>query len=80
VNRQQREALRQFKKAGIEVEVVKDSKHITIYHDGEPVHALSQGSKVDPRAWADLRRKIRRIQQGQGSTRKHRYDPGAGST
>jgi hypothetical protein len=66
-----REAVKAFEKAGIDVEVREDRKHTALYHDGDLIHTVSQGTKQTWRAEADLRRRIRRIQEG----KTRRLDP-----
>lgn len=64
MNRNHREAVRAFRKAGLDVEVEETTKHFVLRLDGEIVHMLSQGTKQTWRADADIRRKIRRIKEG----------------
>lgn len=60
----QRQTLKMFKDAGLDVEVVNDKKHWAVYHAGVLVHAMSHGTKEPPRVAANIRRKIRRIKEG----------------
>ncbi|AET42339.1 hypothetical protein DSS3P1_32 [Ruegeria phage DSS3-P1] len=64
MSRIQRDAIKAFRKAGLDVTLEVMANHFVLKLDGEIVHMMSQGTKQSPRANADIRRKIRRIKEG----------------
>lgn len=74
MDKRHREALKAFRKAGLDVEVVSTRRHLSFYLDGELVHTASHGTKQTFRADADIRRKIRRIQEGQSNLCERRFN------
>lgn len=67
MNRHFREAIRAFRAAGLDVEVVQTKGHVAFYRKGDLVHTMSNGTKQSRRSDADIRRKIRRIKEGGAS-------------
>lgn len=61
IPKQGQDAIRDFRAAGLEIEVVQKQKHYLIYHQGEIVYKFSQGTKAP--AYAPGRRAaiIRRL-------------------
>ncbi len=60
----QRDAVKVFMDAGFDVEVRAGRKHTQLFFKGHLVHTLSQGTKQTRRADANLRRTVRRLQEG----------------
>ncbi len=76
MSRHQRDILRAFRKAGLEVEVVEGRKHFSIFHNGQLVQTMSKGTKQSKRFDADLRRRIRRLQEGGATLCEKRFHRG----
>ena len=64
LSREHRKVAKAFRDAGFDVEIEFSKKHVMFLLGGAVVHLSSQGTKQNPRAHADLRRKIRRLQDG----------------
>ncbi len=63
-----RDALKAFADAGFDVTLRKGKKHSLVYLNDEVVHILSHGAKQDPRVQADLRRKIRQLEEARAAS------------
>ena len=63
-----RDAIKAFSDAGFDVTLKRGRKHTLVCLNGEVVHMLSHGPKQDPRNYADLRRKIRRLEEARDAS------------
>lgn len=74
MNRLKRDALRAFRKAGLEVEIREDRNHLSIHYDGDLIHTITRGSKTHKQAETALLRKARQVKAGKIPAHGRRFN------